>query len=93
MTGRRLDNTLSLDIPEGPCVQFQCPSARRCKAEKLACAAFRHFVATGRVLSPDHEYDKYGRKLILNRNRIPGPRPTRSMYDQVFPGTDAEDGR
>jgi hypothetical protein len=52
-----------------PCEVFNCPMARTCKAEKLACSSFAHFVIRPR---------RPGLKL-----RRP-TEPSEQIYKQIF---------
>ena len=76
------------DVADGPCERFKCPKAEACKHEHLACEAFRHFVATGRVIPPWRHPEDRGRPKALHRGNPVGPRPTRRIYLLTFPSKD-----
>ena len=52
------------DQPDPPCEKYRCILYEKCKAELLACEAFRYYVSRGRVVPPWLHWDSEKNKLV-----------------------------
>ena len=66
------------DIPEPPCVKYNCSRLQECKTDEKACEAFHFFVHTGKSPAPGTVWKK-GRFSIL-----PQAYPSKAMFRRVF---------
>jgi hypothetical protein len=85
--GMRIQESFGKDgQPDPPCERYMCQHREKCKTEFLACDAFRYYVTTGRVVSPQMVWDKKRQRHIKGTAV-----PTRAKYQQIFVDDEAND--
>lgn len=83
----RYTTQAALTIAPPPCEKFNCPSAQRCKSEKLACHAFAYYAETGRALAPQVSHSV---RIGQSHRATLGDRiePTAELYRGLFSDSD-----
>lgn len=76
-----------------PCEHYACRHRQRCAAERLACDAFRLYVARGRTVNPlavVKDTRQRGMQVVDLAHAV---QPTAQTYALVFPRKDAPSRR